>query len=96
MDLDTQCADTIGNLPEFDEPVSWLPVDYAAKNIVELVNLPTSPADCPVYHVLHPTHVTWSSILFRKALEGFRPYSPLLCPYIPYVVSLSKSICLLV
>ena len=75
MDLDTQCADTIGILPEFNESVSWLPVDYAAKSIVELVNLPTSPADCPVYHVLHPTRVTWSSILtaLQTAHLHFKP-----------------------
>ncbi|KAH0827399.1 male sterility protein-domain-containing protein [Lanmaoa asiatica] len=36
-----KCADTIGILPELDEQVSWLPVDYAAKSIVELVGLPT-------------------------------------------------------
>ena len=63
MYLDMQCADTMGILPELDEQVSWLPVDYAAKSIVELVNLPASPADCPVYHVLHPTRIPWSSIL---------------------------------
>lgn len=50
--------------------MSWLPVDYAAKSIVELVDrasmsttaTPTS-TDCPVYHILHPTRVPWSSIL---------------------------------
>lgn len=69
-----QCADTIGILPELDEQVSWLPVDYAAKSVVELVDLPTHPdfssptptptqGDCPVYHVLHSTRVPWSTIL---------------------------------
>ena len=57
-----QCADTIAILPELDELVSWLPVDYTAKSIVELVELPTT-ADSPVYHVLHPTRIPWSAVL---------------------------------
>lgn len=70
MRLDMQCADTIGVLPEHDEQVSWLPVDYAAKTIVELVNLPMSSPASPVYHILHPTLVSWSSIL--DTLEAAR------------------------
>ncbi|KAG6378292.1 male sterility protein-domain-containing protein [Boletus reticuloceps] len=48
--------------PQLDDHVSWLPVNYAAKSIVELVDLPM-PADCPVYHVLHPTRIAWSTVL---------------------------------
>ena len=70
VDLDTQCADTMGILPELDERISWLPIDYAAKSTIELVNLPPSSADCPVYHILHPTHIPWSSVL--TALQGAR------------------------
>ncbi|KAG8213592.1 L-aminoadipate-semialdehyde dehydrogenase [Butyriboletus roseoflavus] len=83
-----KCANTIGVLPELDEQVSWLPVDYAAKSIVELVDLPThpqpstatampthTPGDCPVYHVLHPTRVSWSTVLtaLHAAQLDFRP-----------------------
>lgn len=57
-----QCADTIGILPQLDERVSWLPVDYAAKSIAQFVDLPT-PAGCPVYHVMHATRVLWSAVL---------------------------------
>ncbi|KAF8549988.1 L-aminoadipate-semialdehyde dehydrogenase [Imleria badia] len=62
-------VNAIGILPQLDEHVSWLPVDYAAKSIVELVDLPTS-AECPVYHVLHPTRVPWSVVL--AALQAAR------------------------
>ncbi|KAN0090779.1 hypothetical protein V8E55_004345 [Tylopilus felleus] len=57
-----KCADTIGILPQLDERVSWLPVDYAAKSIAQFVDLPT-PAGCPVYHVMHATRVLWSAVL---------------------------------
>ncbi|KAF8441638.1 L-aminoadipate-semialdehyde dehydrogenase [Boletus edulis BED1] len=62
ISLIIKCADTIGILPRLDDHVSWLPVNYAAKSIVELVDLPM-PADCPVYHVLHPTRIAWSAVL---------------------------------
>ncbi|KAF9219622.1 L-aminoadipate-semialdehyde dehydrogenase [Gyrodon lividus] len=68
-----KCAETIGILPEVDESVSWLPVNYAAKSIVELVNLPTNvlPKDsCPVWHVLHPIRVPWSAILSSLRRAG--------------------------
>ena len=65
-----QCADTTGILPELEEQVSWFPFDCAAKTIVELVNLPTPCRDCPVYHVVHPTHVPRSSVL--TALQNAR------------------------
>ncbi|KIJ19149.1 hypothetical protein PAXINDRAFT_161353 [Paxillus involutus ATCC 200175] len=56
-----KCADTIGILPELDETVSWLPVDYAAKSIVELL---------PVCHVLHPIKVPWPSVLSSLRRAG--------------------------
>lgn len=73
MGLDAQCADTIGILPELEERVSWLPVDYAARTIVEIVNLPTSAAaECPFYHVMQPTCIPWSSILIALQKAGLR------------------------
>jgi len=79
-----KCADTIGILPQLDERVSWLPVDYAAKSIVELVDRActsttvsaTTSTDCPVYHILHPTRVPWSSILDALHSAGL-PFRPL-------------------
>ncbi|KAF8839463.1 L-aminoadipate-semialdehyde dehydrogenase [Paxillus ammoniavirescens] len=68
-----KCADTIGILPELDEMVSWLPVNYAAKSIVELVSLPTAvlpKGSCPVWHVLHPIKVPWSSVLSSLRRAG--------------------------
>ncbi|EGO25232.1 putative aminoadipate reductase [Serpula lacrymans var. lacrymans S7.9] len=61
-----KCANTVGVLPDLEENVSWLPVDYAAKTIVELVNLPPSSlpvGEPPVWHVLHPKLVPWASVL---------------------------------
>ncbi|KIJ67974.1 hypothetical protein HYDPIDRAFT_83419 [Hydnomerulius pinastri MD-312] len=70
-----KCADTISILPELDESVSWLPVDYAAKSIIELVNLPadwTPKSSCPVFHVLHPVRVPWSSVLTSLHRAGLK------------------------
>ena len=65
---DIQSADTIGVLPEHEEQMSWLPVDYAAKSIVEIMNLATVQGECPVYHIHQPTYVAWSAVL--TALEA--------------------------
>ncbi|KAG2088169.1 L-aminoadipate-semialdehyde dehydrogenase [Suillus discolor] len=43
ISLIIKCTDTIGILPNLDESVSWLPVDYAAKAIIDLVNVPPQP-----------------------------------------------------
>ncbi|KAH7888517.1 L-aminoadipate-semialdehyde dehydrogenase, partial [Phlebopus sp. FC_14] len=70
-----KCANTIGILPELEESVSWLPIDYAAKSIVELVNLPGDALPegvCPVWHVIHPIRVKWSSILSSLHRTGLK------------------------
>ncbi|KAH7929842.1 putative aminoadipate reductase [Leucogyrophana mollusca] len=71
-----KCADTIGVLPDLEESVSWLPVDYAAKTIIEVINLPSDDR-CPVWHVLHPTLVKWTSVLssLQRAGLSFKPLS---------------------
>ncbi|KAJ8588018.1 hypothetical protein M405DRAFT_934390 [Rhizopogon salebrosus TDB-379] len=66
ISLIIKCADTIGILPTLDESLSWLPVDYAAKAIIDLVNASHQPGpfgECPVWNVIHPQLVPWSSIL---------------------------------
>ncbi|KAG9316269.1 hypothetical protein JVU11DRAFT_2298 [Chiua virens] len=79
-----KCADTIGILPEINDQVSWLPVDYAAKehrrnHQSPQANLPLTyclAADCPVYHILHPTQISWSTILnlLRTANLHFKTF----------------------
>ncbi|KAG1808219.1 L-aminoadipate-semialdehyde dehydrogenase [Suillus subaureus] len=66
ISLIIKCTDTIGILPNLEESVSWLPVDYAAKAILDLVNIPPQRlplGECPVWNVTHPKLVPWTSIL---------------------------------
>ncbi|KAF2827772.1 acetyl-CoA synthetase-like protein [Ophiobolus disseminans] len=62
-----QTAVTLGALPLLDEEMSWLPVDYAARIILDLcgvTNTSSQPevASRPdlVYHVLNPTRFHWT------------------------------------
>jgi hypothetical protein len=55
--------------------LSWLPVDYAAKTIIDLVNIPREPkpfGECPVWNVIHPRLVPWSSILSSLGHSGLK------------------------
>ncbi|KAK7182281.1 hypothetical protein DPSP01_006993 [Paraphaeosphaeria sporulosa] len=65
-----QTAQTLGALPTLDEEMSWLPVDYAARIILELSNVTDAsssslhvegnPRADLVYHVLNPTRFHWT------------------------------------
>ncbi|KAG2146015.1 putative aminoadipate reductase [Suillus bovinus] len=75
ISLIIKCTDTIGILPNLEESVSWLPVDYAAKAIIDLVNIPPqcSPlGECPVWNVIHPKLVPWTSILSSLQHAGLK------------------------
>ncbi|KAG2150554.1 L-aminoadipate-semialdehyde dehydrogenase [Suillus clintonianus] len=75
ISLIIKCTDTIGILPNLEESVSWLPVDYAAKTIVDLVNVPPQRlplGECPVWNVIHPKLVPWSSILSSLQHSGLK------------------------
>ncbi|KAG1723799.1 putative aminoadipate reductase [Suillus lakei] len=75
ISLIIKCADTIGILPNLEESVSWLPVDYAAKTIIDLVNVPPQLlplGECPVWNVIHPRLVPWSSILSSLEHSGLK------------------------
>ncbi|KAG1858184.1 L-aminoadipate-semialdehyde dehydrogenase [Suillus subluteus] len=75
ISLIIKCADTIGILPNLEESVSWLPVDYAAKVILDLVNIPPQRlplGECPVWNVIHPTLVPWTSILLSLQHSGLK------------------------
>lgn len=75
ISLIIKCADTIGILPDLEESVSWLPVDYAAKAILDLVNVPPQGlplGECPVWNVIHPKLVPWRSILSSLQHSGLK------------------------
>ncbi|KAG1862520.1 L-aminoadipate-semialdehyde dehydrogenase [Suillus subalutaceus] len=75
ISLIIKCADTIGILPNLEESVSWLPVDYAAKVILDLVNIPPQHlplGECPVWNVIHPKFVQWTSILSSLQHSGLK------------------------
>lgn len=60
-----QTARTLGALPALDEHMSWLPVDHAARIILELTGATSAsppPDDTPeiVYHVLNPDLFHWT------------------------------------
>lgn len=47
-------------LPALADSPSWLPVDYAAKTIVDVALRPASSATaCPCWHVLNPRTISW-------------------------------------
>ncbi|EIW83278.1 L-aminoadipate-semialdehyde dehydrogenase [Coniophora puteana RWD-64-598 SS2] len=72
ISLIIKCADTIGLLPDLDESVSWLPVDYAAKSILDIISWSHKTSDDLVYHVLHYQLVKWSSILTSLHHSGLK------------------------
>ncbi|KAG1829201.1 L-aminoadipate-semialdehyde dehydrogenase [Suillus variegatus] len=75
ISLIIKCTDTIGILPNLDESVSWLPVDYAAKAIIDLVNVPPQRlplGECPVWNVIHPKLVPWTSVLSSLQHAGLK------------------------
>ncbi|KAG2036041.1 L-aminoadipate-semialdehyde dehydrogenase [Suillus americanus] len=75
ISLIIKCADTIGIVPNLEESVSWLPVDYAAKVILDLVNIPLQQlplGECPVWNVIHPKLVPWTSILSSLQDSGLK------------------------
>ncbi|RAR09693.1 acetyl-CoA synthetase-like protein [Stemphylium lycopersici] len=67
-----QTAVTLGALPALDEEMSWLPVDSAARIILDCCDISTtpsksgasnvikSPSSDLVYHILNPTRFHWT------------------------------------
>ncbi|KAL0576935.1 hypothetical protein V5O48_005042 [Marasmius crinis-equi] len=65
-------ADLIGALPSFDENLQWLPSDYAARGISEIVLGPQRKASA-VYHIVNSdTTATWNDILQGLELAGMK------------------------
>ncbi|KAF2156690.1 acetyl-CoA synthetase-like protein [Myriangium duriaei CBS 260.36] len=54
-----QTAVTVGALPALDEEMTWLPVDYAAKGIVELASHQSEDVGL-TYHVINPMAFHWT------------------------------------
>ncbi|KAJ7257959.1 L-aminoadipate-semialdehyde dehydrogenase [Mycena haematopus] len=64
-------ANIFGALPTIDEHPSWLPVDYAAKGIVEVVLSSYPPKSAVVYHIVNPNvSASWDDILTALAGAG--------------------------
>ncbi|KZT19362.1 acetyl-CoA synthetase-like protein [Neolentinus lepideus HHB14362 ss-1] len=67
-------AQATGALPLLDEHPSWLPVDYAARAIAELVLRPTSSQPrSKVYHIVNPDRsASWRNILDALRESGVK------------------------
>ncbi|KAI0343014.1 acetyl-CoA synthetase-like protein [Trametopsis cervina] len=56
-----------GCLPVLRESMSWLPLDVAAAAVLDIaLNESLEPAptsEVPVYHVIHPTAISWTTLL---------------------------------
>ncbi|KAJ9111498.1 hypothetical protein QFC22_006525 [Naganishia vaughanmartiniae] len=63
--LQLKSAQTIGAMPDLDETLSWLPVDLAAKSIMEVMYCPRHQ---PLWHILNSsTQTSWPTVW--KALK---------------------------
>ncbi|KAH7079432.1 hypothetical protein FB567DRAFT_532567 [Paraphoma chrysanthemicola] len=75
-----QTAITLGALPTLDEEMSWLPVDYAARIILDVCNvsenkLPSRERDSNlVYHVLNPTRFHWTRDMLPALASAGLPF----------------------
>lgn len=60
ISLMIKSADVLHALPALADNPSWLPVDFAARTIVDVVLRPaSSPTACPCWHVLNPQTISW-------------------------------------
>ncbi|GAA5820969.1 hypothetical protein JCM11251_001899 [Rhodosporidiobolus azoricus] len=68
-----KAADTVHALPELQETPSWLPVDYAASTIFDLVlSRPPAPRISQCWHVLQPKLVPFSEVLDALQASGMQ------------------------
>lgn len=71
---------TLGCLPKLDETLNWLPVDIAARAVVDISLASHSDDRCSVYHLVNnSTHTTWFNLLdWTLAAKGnkFEVVSP--------------------
>jgi thioester reductase-like protein len=70
----------LGCLPRLDEPLSWLPLDVAAKGLLDIAFCQETGAvdvqdECPVYHVLNnDASATWNDLLQWVARAREKPF----------------------
>ncbi|KAL8287059.1 hypothetical protein RQP46_004065 [Phenoliferia psychrophenolica] len=73
VSLMIKSADTLAALPDLPDRVSWLPVDWAASIILELVDLPPpAPRTSQTWHIVQPRLVPWSDILLSLRNSGLK------------------------
>ncbi|KAL4890076.1 hypothetical protein BDV59DRAFT_99330 [Aspergillus ambiguus] len=59
-----KASQLVGALPELDGTFSWIPIDVAAKSIVEILfSLTNGPVKDIVYHVENPIRQAWKPLL---------------------------------
>jgi hypothetical protein len=61
----------LGSSGAFDT-IDWIPIDQLAKIVVELSRIRINNGAEEIYHVVHPTPLTWKTIMphIRSALEA--------------------------
>ncbi|KAF7798250.1 hypothetical protein EIP86_009467 [Pleurotus ostreatoroseus] len=52
---------TMGNFPELDEPITWIPVDVVANTFVDMMFIPGPLPQ--VVNVVHPRPVPWNEVV---------------------------------
>lgn len=65
----------MGVLPEDGRLVDWIPVNYAAAGIVDILintNGEVEPYSKHVYHILNPNIISWSELLEYFKLAGLK------------------------
>ncbi|KAF1922747.1 acetyl-CoA synthetase-like protein [Didymella exigua CBS 183.55] len=69
-----QTAVTLGALPQLDEEMNWLPVDYAARIILDVCKPERAAARASnpdlVYHVLNPARFHWTRDMLPALSEA--------------------------
>ncbi|ORY88492.1 acetyl-CoA synthetase-like protein [Leucosporidium creatinivorum] len=73
ISLQLRTGDVLGALPDLKETPSWLPVNFAAKTILDLAVAPApSQPTSQAWHVLQPKLVPFSSVLDSLAACGIK------------------------
>jgi len=61
-----QSAAKLGHFPDVTGTVDWIPLDLAARVLVEFSKFPATPS---ILHLVHPRPVAWSSIAASLSAE---------------------------
>lgn len=55
-----------------NERVDWIPVDYLAQILLEIVNSPSPAGEATLVHAVHPRPVEWTEALLPTVLHHFK------------------------